>query len=210
MAVRYQMNKTSMQRLEKELKTRSEALPTLKAKETALRAEVKKAKENLEKITKEREEILSAQEKNYKIWMEYPSILRVGNIKIENRNVAGVKIPILEDIEYIVRDHSLYLQRAWIPGGTEVLKQLTKLTIEQRLMEKELEILYQARKKTTQKVNLYEKVQIPQFREAIGKIKRFLEDEENLSRAGQKIIKAKQEREDKTRQTIQQNKGEAA
>jgi V/A-type H+-transporting ATPase subunit D len=47
------------------------------------------------------------------------------------------------------------------------------------------------RKKTTQKVNLYEKVQIPAFEDAILKIKRYLEDEENLSKASQKILKSR-------------------
>ena len=50
-------------------------------------------------------------------------------------------------------------------------------------------ILDYQRKKTTQKVNLYEKVQIPGFQEAIRKIKRYMEDEENLSKASQKIVK---------------------
>lgn len=199
------MNKTSMQRLEKELKTRKEALPTLKAKETALRSEVKKSKENLERMEKELEELLNSQDKNIKVWSEYPSLLRIGNIRIENRNIAGVRVPELKDIEFTIRDHSLYFQRAWIPGGTDILKKLARLTIEFRLMEKEMEILYQARKKTTQKVNLYEKVQIPDFKEAIGKIKRFLEDEENLSRAGQKIIKAKQEKEMERKLLKQEN-----
>jgi V/A-type H+-transporting ATPase subunit D len=54
-----------------------------------------------------------------------------------------------------------------------------------------VEILEYARKKTTQKVNLYEKVQIPEYKEAIRKIKRFLEDEENLSKSSQKILKSK-------------------
>ena len=52
------------------------------------------------------------------------------------------------------------------------------------------------RKKTTQKVNLYEKVQIPGYQEAILKIKRFIEDEENLSKAAQKIVKARHQAEE--------------
>ena len=51
-----------------------------------------------------------------------------------------------------------------------------------------MELLDFARKKTTQKVNLYEKVQIPGYEEAISKVKRFLEDEENLSKSSQKIV----------------------
>ena len=52
-------------------------------------------------------------------------------------------------------------------------------------------ILDWQRKKTTQKVNLYEKVQIPGYQEAIRKIKRYMEDEENLSKASQKIVKSR-------------------
>jgi len=58
-----------------------------------------------------------------------------------------------------------------------------------------VDLLEYARKKTTQKVNLFEKVQIPGYQDAIRKIKRFMEDEENLSKSSQKIVKAKRQRE---------------
>ena len=57
-------------------------------------------------------------------------------------------------------------------------------------------LLEHARKKTTQKVNLFEKVQIPGYEDAILKIKRFLEDEENLSKASQKIVKTRQQKKE--------------
>jgi V/A-type H+-transporting ATPase subunit D len=56
-------------------------------------------------------------------------------------------------------------------------------------------LLEHARRKTTQKVNLYEKVQIPGYQDAIRKIKRFLEDEENLSKSAQKIVKKRQQKQ---------------
>ena len=56
-----------------------------------------------------------------------------------------------------------------------------------------LNLLEHARKKTTQKVNLFEKVQIPGYQDALRKIKRFMEDEENLSKSSQKIMKSHQE-----------------
>jgi len=55
-----------------------------------------------------------------------------------------------------------------------------------------MHLLEKARRKTTQKVNLYEKVQIPGFQEAMLKIKRFMEDEDNLSKSSQKIVKTRQ------------------
>ena len=57
------------------------------------------------------------------------------------------------------------------------------------MYQEKARILDYQRKKTTQKVNLYEKVQIPGYQEAIRKIKRYMEDEENLSKASQKIVK---------------------
>ena len=62
-------------------------------------------------------------------------------------------------------------------------------------------MLDHARKKTPQKVNLFEKVQIPGFEEAIRKIKRFMEDEENLSKSSQKILKSLQLKRAETEQS---------
>jgi V/A-type H+-transporting ATPase subunit D len=67
-----------------------------------------------------------------------------------------------------------------------------------------VELLEYARKKTTQKVNLFEKVQIPGYQDAIRKIKRFMEDEENLSKSSQKIAKSKREAEARA---AEENKG---
>jgi len=64
-----------------------------------------------------------------------------------------------------------------------------KITLE--LAKKKVSILEYARKKTTQKVNLYEKVQIPEYKEAVLKIKRYMEDEDNLAKSSQKILKVK-------------------
>lgn len=195
MAFTYQNNKTSMQKLMKDLAIRSGALPTLKAKETALRLEIKKAKKALEETEQQKESLLTGQENNFGIWMEYPTVLSIREVNIENRNIAGVVVPGLASVDFDIRDYSLFTNRGWIPGGTELLKKMVELSVKARLYNRQIEILHKARKKTTQKVNLYEKVQIPLFRESINRIKRFLEDEENLSRSAQKVIKAKKERE---------------
>jgi len=71
------------------------------------------------------------------------------------------------------------------------LKYLSETAIKSEVYLIKMKALDYARKKTTQKVNLYEKVQIPGFQDAMRKIKRFLEDEENLSKSAQKIVKTK-------------------
>ena len=74
------------------------------------------------------------------------------------------------------------------------VKSLAHTAIEREFTVAKLNLLEHARKKTTQKVNLFEKVQIPGYQDALRKIKRFMEDEENLSKSSQKIMKSHQEK----------------
>ncbi|MEQ8351097.1 MAG: V-type ATP synthase subunit D [Leptospiraceae bacterium] len=191
--MKYQFNKTAMQRLKRELNVRLKALPTLKAKETALRLEVKKAQEKLEKLKAELEQFLSDTEGVSLLWPEFPDLVRIENVDIQNRNIAGVSLPELQAIDFQVRDFSYFAGRGWVAEGVRVVKTLNEINVRIQLTEQTVEILHYARKKTTQKVNLYEKVQIPEYRDALRKIKGFLEDQENLSRAAQKIVKSRHE-----------------
>ena len=103
--------------------------------------------------------------------------------------VAGVKVPELKNIHYEIRPFNAFAKPAWYADGVRILKDLTRLGIESEVYQYKSRILDYQRKKTTQKVNLYEKVQIPGYQEAIRKIKRYMEDEENLSKASSKIVK---------------------
>ena len=194
MELKYQFNKTSLQQLNRELDIRLEALPTLHAKESALRAEVKRAKDAAQFLKTEVENALSSIEAMARLWVEFPDVLQVEEVKVAMRNIAGVKIPQFEGLSFEMERFSLFGRPSWILEGIEILKGLAELRVKHKIVKEELDILEYARKKTTQKVNLYEKVQVPAFDEAILKIKRFLEDEENLAKSSQKILKAKKAR----------------
>ncbi len=195
MELKFQYNKTSLQSLNKQLQIRMRALPTLKNKESALRMEVKKAKKNTLALTKELEDLIQLQEKDIKMWNEFDSsLLKVEDVKIAFKKIAGVKTPELEDVIFSVKDFDVFLNPKWLPQGLDFMKELMRLVIAKELSVRKMEMLEYARKKTTQKVNLYEKVQIPAYQEAIMKIKRFLEDEENLTKAAQKIVKTRQQK----------------
>jgi V/A-type H+-transporting ATPase subunit D len=107
------------------------------------------------------------------------------------RKVAGLKVPSLEAVHFGLDPYSMVSLPFWVPAGLSALKEISTLNIRRGLAEQKARLLEAARRKTTQKVNLYEKVQIPAFREGIRRIKRFLEDEENLSKSSQKILKAR-------------------
>jgi len=194
MAIRYQYNKISLQNLVKQLKIRTQALPILKNRESALRIEVKNAKNVAEKHLKEIYIILEKYKEGARLWSEFDSsLLQIKDIRLKYIKIAGIKIPEFDEISFIVKDFSLFDSPNWFPEGIEILKGLYTTLVKKDLALRKMEMLNYARKKTTQKVNLYEKVQIPGYEDAIRRIKSFLEDEENLLKSAQKIIKSRQE-----------------
>ena len=192
MAISFQYNKTSLQGLEKNLKMRVRALPTIKNKESALRLEVKRAKDEINRLEEELENRIASYDKMLALWGEFDtSLLTVENVEMDIKKIAGVRIPILKEVIYQTKPFSVFSAPKWYADGLSELKNLAQVGIEREFCAQKLQLLEYARKKTTQKVNLFEKVQIPGYEDAIRKIKRFMEDEENLSKSSQKIVKAK-------------------
>lgn len=198
MAIKFQYNKTALQGLDKQLKVRVRALPTIKNKESALRLEVKKAKNTAKEFDDKLSQAIEAQDKMLRLWDEYtPGLVSIYDVEMTIKKIAGVRIPILEKVLFRVGDFSMFNSPQWFLDGIENLKSLVEVAIEREVYHRKMELLNHARKKTTQKVNLYEKVQIPGYEDAIRKIKRFLEDYDNLSKSAQKIVKTRKMMEDK-------------
>jgi V/A-type H+-transporting ATPase subunit D len=190
MAIKFQYNKTSLTEIGKQLKMRQRALPTLQNKESALRLEVRKAKEESEKLIADLDAALLRYDYLAALWNEFePGLIEIVDVELYTKKVAGVKTPALGEIKYEIHPFNAFAKPAWFADGVAILKELSRLGIESEVYKEKARILDYNRKKTTQKVNLYEKVQIPGYQEAIRKIKRYMEDEENLSKASQKIVK---------------------
>lgn len=195
--MKFQYNKTALQELNKQLRIRVRALPTIKNKEAALRVEVKQAKDEVMVFEKRLAQKIGDYEKFMRIWGEFDkSLLSLEDVELSTKKIAGVKVPVLNNIVFNIREFSLFNNPQWFMNGISILKELTSIAIEREVLHRKSELLYVARKKTTQKVNLYEKVQIPGYEDAIRKIKRFLEDEENLSKSSQKIVKNRQQEQE--------------
>ena len=193
MAIKFQYNKTSLQQLEKQLKMRERSLPTIKSKESALRIEVKRTKDEVTKLELQLEKEIQSYENMVALWNEFsPELIAVKDVTLSTKKIAGVIVPVLDEIE--IGHYSLFNSPAWFTDGVELLKKLARTGIEAEFSGMKLELLEHARKKTTQKVNLFEKVQIPGYKDAIRKVKRFMEDEESLSKSSQKIMRANQEK----------------
>ncbi|GAB2820897.1 V-type ATP synthase subunit D [Ferruginibacter profundus] len=190
MAIKFQYNKISLQEMQKQLKVRMDALPVIKYKEAILRTEAEKAKRKEVEL----ERSIGSKIKQYEymniLWREFPQeVITVSEVKTSIKNIAGVKTPQFENVDFELKPLCLFNQPLWVSDGIALLKELIRLSIEKELLSIRTALLDVARKKTTQKVNLYEKVQVPEYLTAISKIKKFMNDEESLGKATQKIMK---------------------
>lgn len=211
MAITYQFNKTSLQSLEKNLKMRKRTLPTLQSKESALRLEVKRAKDEIKALDEEVERRIKDYDQMITLWGEFDTtLLHVDDVKMTIKKIAGVRVPVLEEVIYSTKEFSIFSAPKWFADGFSQLKAIAEVGIRQEFVRRKVDLLEYARKKTTQKVNLFEKVQIPGYEDAIRKIKRFMEDEENLSKSSQKIVKSKREREAQAKEAQAQMEGKEA
>ncbi len=192
--------------LEKQLKVRTRTLPIIKSKESALRMEVKKCKDDLVRLAAELEEGINHYESMFALWNEFnPELVKIKDVHLSVRKIAGTRIPILDKVDFEIAPFSLFSQPKWYYDGINILQGLAHAAILVEFTTAKLQLLEKARKKTTQKVNLFEKVQIPGYEDAIRKIKRFMEDEENLSKSSQKILKSLLEK----RETAKQEEAES-
>ena len=209
MAVKFQYNKTSLQRQKKDLQLRERILPTIKSKESALRLEVRRVKKEVEDLEAQVEQSIENFDTMTALWSEFdPSLVRVEDVHLETRKVAGIPVPVLGEVDFEVRPFSLLNTPSWYMEGTQLIKDLATVGIQAEVGRLELDILQHARRKTTRKVNLFEKVQIPGLKEAILKIKRYLEDEESLSKASQKIMRAHLDEEKEKRRNAMEAESE--
>ena len=192
-----------MQGLTKQLKIRERALPTIKSKESALRYEVKRTKDEMIALEEKLEQDIQSYESMSALWSEFnPQLVAVKHVALSSKKIAGVVIPVLDGVTFDIQSFSLFNSPTWFYDGINVLRSLASTGIEVEFTGLKLNMLERARRKTTQKLNLFEKVQIPGYKDAILKIKRFMEDEESLSKSSQKIMRSNQEKRQKEEDSL--------
>lgn len=195
MKLEIKYNKTVLREFQTKLKMRQKALPTLKNKEAALRAMVFETRKRMDESARLLRKQLRQMEPWKDLWNEFDfSLLKVKKVNVSKTKIAGILIPQFEGLEAELQEFPLTLYPDWFSKGLPELRRLLEGRSSHEVLEERLHLLEQARKKATQKVNLYEKVQIPALESAIRQIKRYLEDEDNLSKASQKLLKTKMQK----------------
>jgi V/A-type H+-transporting ATPase subunit D len=117
--------------------------------------------------------------------------LRPKSVTTGSKNIAGVDIPLYECIDFPAAEYDLFLTPLWLDAALEALRGIVTLRQELAVLEKGIAVLRQELRITTQRVNLFEKIKIPEAREAIRVIKIYIGDQMANAVGRSKIAKAK-------------------
>lgn len=194
---RFSLNKTELTRLRREEKTYKQFLPVLQLKQEQLQTEQLKLKRQLagreEELARARREV-----ERYAPLLSEPlpvplvDLVKVERIRLAEKSVAGVKVPVLEEVVFSQLEYSRFGTPVWVSSVLGDLRSLVRQSTELKVLRRQAELVTRELRKATQKVNLFEKVLIPETREGIKRIKIALGDEQVAAVGRGKIAKGKQ------------------
>ena len=121
--------------------------------------------------------------------IDIASLVRVGEIATSVGNIAGVDIPVFESVDFEIRRYDLFRTPLWVDQGILQLQDILKLDAELEVLHRQRDRLANELRVTTQRVNLFEKVKIPETRENIRRIRIYLGDEQTAAVVRGKIAK---------------------
>jgi V/A-type H+-transporting ATPase subunit D len=178
---KFKLNKEELKKKRDALRQYERFLPTLQLKKQQLQMEI------LHQINllKEKEHLYAKKREVILIWAgllgEAPQDLKAWltpkNVITSARNIAGVDLPVFSSVEFPFVEYDLFLMPLWLDLALDMLKDLATLREEISVIQRGVEILKQELRITTQRVNLFEKVKIPETKDAIRLIKIFIGDQ---------------------------------
>ncbi|MAG13198.1 MAG: V-type ATP synthase subunit D [Spirochaetales bacterium] len=186
------LTKNELKRQKDALKRFERYLPTLMLKKQQLQLVIRQVEAEIRKKIQQREELLDGLQAWIRVFGEdvpIDNILKVGSISTSVGNIAGVDIPVFDDISFAVSPYNLITLPLWVDRGIEVLREAIALDAEIHVLNRQLDRLRYELRITTQRVNLFEKIKIPETKENIRRIRIVLGDEQTASVVRGKIAK---------------------
>jgi V/A-type H+/Na+-transporting ATPase subunit D len=186
--------KNELKKQRDSLKRFERYLPTLILKKQQLQMEVR----NLEHRIAEKEHQMDALKSELTSWVRIiseepdPSLyISIDEVKRSSGNIAGVTIPIFEGVAFKKVRPDLFETPLWLDDAIKMIEQLVTLRMEIVTLQESLRLISAELRTTSQRVNLFEKVKIPEASENIRVIRIYLGDQQTSEVARSKIAKSK-------------------
>ncbi|MHC4982204.1 MAG: V-type ATP synthase subunit D [Planctomycetota bacterium] len=196
MARKIKLTRPELKRQRDALQRFERYLPMLKLKQQYLQL-------TLREVQAQQREVRSAAEAAKSKFEPYSAVLsdiagvdvrklsETEKVKTSTTNVAGVNVPVFEDVSFPEAKYSLFATPTWVDRALADLREISRHLAELEVINRQYELLHRELTKIIQRVNLFEKVQIPGSREIIRRIRIHLGDEMTAAVGRAKIAKAK-------------------
>jgi len=186
--------KNELKKQKDELKRFERYLPTLVLKKQLLQMEIRQVEAQIKERRLERETMYSELMSWVNVFGEELNLAELVKVKeadLSSTNIAGVDIPVFRGIIYEKIPYDLMVYPLWVDAGIKKLQKIISADMELAILEKQAGLLADELRITTQRVNLFEKVKIPETRENIRRINIFLGDQQTAAVVRGKISKSK-------------------
>ncbi len=190
------LTKNELKNQRDSLKRFERYLPTLQLKKQQLQMEVRQMREQVAAVDEQMADVTRRSEESIALFggNDTPALgdlVRVTAWHVGTRNIAGTDVPLFESIEFEAPSYDLFATPVWFDDAIEIVKSNIELGLRKRLLEESLTLLEQELRIVTQRVNLFEKVMIPNARENIRVINIYIGDQQTNSVGRSKIAKGK-------------------
>ena len=188
------LTKNELKKQKDSLKMYQRYLPTLMLKKQQLQGEIRMTELRIKELRSEKDIL----DESFKKWVAVfgekgiftPGLLSVTEVKTAEGNIAGVAIPLFEGAEFEVAPYDFARTPFWLDIAIEKMKQVILLDLEAQIVEEQRKRLDHELRITTQRVNLFEKIKIPETRGSIKKIQVYLGDQQTSAVVRGKIAKS--------------------
>ncbi|MBU0712958.1 V-type ATP synthase subunit D [bacterium] len=188
------LTKNELKKQKEALKRFTRYLPTLELKKTQLVAEIRLISQQVDKIIDE----INRFEKEIFHWVDVfgedidiSVWFSVEELVTNSGNIAGIDIEIFENVIFKDEEYDLFETPLWVDKGIEACKEKIRQQLKIKTLEKQMAVLQEELRITVQRINLFDKVKIPEARENIRVIQIYLGDERTSEVVRGKISKAK-------------------
>lgn len=191
------LTKTALKQQRDSLKQFQRFLPTLQLKKQQLQMEMRGC---LERVA-ENERKEKALKESLSPWIalfgeDAPvermiKLLKIEKLETGRMNIAGVDVPVFKSLAFSVGLYSLVEEDPWFDDAIETVKRIIEIQTEREVIREQRRLLGRELRVTTQRVNLFEKVKIPECKESIRTIQIYLGDMDTAAVGRSKIAKRK-------------------
>jgi V/A-type H+-transporting ATPase subunit D len=197
------LTKNEQKKQKDQLKQFQRYLPTLQLKKQQLQMVIRQIEQEVRSLQREQKKIVDALQSWVAVFHEnqffgegrgLEHLLLVDKVIKSKGNIAGVAIPVFKELTFQTIDYELDEYPLWIDKGIASLKEIARYDAMIATLEKQIELLARELRVTSQRVNLFEKVKIPETKENIRKIGIYLGDQQTAAVVRGKIAKKKLER----------------